>query len=606
MKKHNYILPLILICNLHAALAQNIGVNNPTPDPSALWDMTSTDKGVLIPRMTSAQRIAIPAPATGLLVYDNSLNAFYFFNGAAWQPIGGNSGWALTGDAGTTPAVNFLGTTDNQPLVIKVDNMKAGFLDNNDGTFLGRNTFLGKSAGFSNTITGYDNTFIGAKAGSSNTIGTLNTAVGAKALQNLTTGFSNVAIGREAMQLAITGIQSTAVGMGALQNSTAGVWNNAFGYLAMRITTAAGTGNNGFGTEVLFNNTALYNSAFGHACMRANTTGNYNSAFGNSALYNNTTGGNNSAFGNFSLSANTSGTHNTALGNFSLSSNTTGGYNISLGSNNMMANTTGTYNISAGYFALQNKSTGDNNIVIGGYAASNGNNFSNVVAIGSFACSSNNASGCVAVGHQSASNFSSYNNCTLLGQFTDANASGYTNSSAIGNGAMITSSNEIKIGNTAVSSIGGYANWTNFSDGRFKKNISPGVPGLVFINELRPVTYTLDVRGIDRQLKIPDVQTEEEGISEKEGMVYSGFIAQEVEDAAKKAGYDFSGVDIPKNENDFYGIRYADFVVPLVKAVQELAAENSELRSELTRMNERLSAIEKSLELKSSSLAGKK
>src|SRR6188768_2369934 len=245
--------------------------------------------------MTTAQRNLIVTPATGLLVYDNTLNEFYFFNGTSWQPIGGNSGWALTGDAGTTPAVNFLGTTDNQPLVIKVDNIKAGFLDNNDGNFLGRNTFLGKSAGAGNTITGYDNTFIGAKAGFSNTIGTLNTAVGAKVLQNLTTGFSNVAIGREAMQLAITGVQSTAVGMGALQNSTSGAWNNAFGYLAMRQTTGAGTGNNGFGTEVLFNNTALFNSAFGHTCMRTNTTGNYNSAFGSSALFNNTTGSNNVA-----------------------------------------------------------------------------------------------------------------------------------------------------------------------------------------------------------------------------------------------------------------------------------------------------------------------
>ena len=43
----------------------------------------------------------------------------------------------------------------------------------------------------------------------------------------------------------------------------------------------------------------------------------------------------------------------------------------------------------------------------------------------------------------------------------------------------------------------------------------------------------------------------------------------EVEAAAKKLGFDFSGVDAPKNENDMYGLRYAEFVVPLVKAVQE-------------------------------------
>jgi len=42
-----------------------------------------------------------------------------------------------------------------------------------------------------------------------------------------------------------------------------------------------------------------------------------------------------------------------------------------------------------------------------------------------------------------------------------------------------------------------------------------------------------------------------------------------VEQAAQSLGYDFSGVDAPKNEHDFYGLRYAEFVVPLVKAIQE-------------------------------------
>ena len=55
----------------------------------------------------------------------------------------------------------------------------------------------------------------------------------------------------------------------------------------------------------------------------------------------------------------------------------------------------------------------------------------------------------------------------------------------------------------------------------------------------------------------------------REQEVLSGFSAQEVEQAAAAAGYEFSGVDKPKNANDFYGLRYGDFVVPLVKAVQE-------------------------------------
>lgn len=59
------------------------------------------------------------------------------------------------------------------------------------------------------------------------------------------------------------------------------------------------------------------------------------------------------------------------------------------------------------------------------------------------------------------------------------------------------------------------------------------------------------------------------GKYDQEKIRYSGFIAQEVEKAANSVGYDFSGVDKPKNEKDYYGLRYSEFVVPLVKAVQE-------------------------------------
>ncbi len=64
---------------------------------------------------------------------------------------------------------------------------------------------------------------------------------------------------------------------------------------------------------------------------------------------------------------------------------------------------------------------------------------------------------------------------------------------------------------------------------------------------------------------------------EIESYRFSGFIAQEVEDAAKASGYAFSGVGVPKNEKDFYSLRYATFVVPLVKAVQQLSDKNNAL-----------------------------
>lgn len=68
---------------------------------------------------------------------------------------------------------------------------------------------------------------------------------------------------------------------------------------------------------------------------------------------------------------------------------------------------------------------------------------------------------------------------------------------------------------------------------------------------------------------IPDSMRNEDSERIKGEMLQTGFIAQEVEESANSLGFDFSGVDKPKNENDYYGLRYAEFTVPLVKAVQE-------------------------------------
>ncbi len=69
-------------------------------------------------------------------------------------------------------------------------------------------------------------------------------------------------------------------------------------------------------------------------------------------------------------------------------------------------------------------------------------------------------------------------------------------------------------------------------------------------------------------------------IKEQEQRLLTGFVAQDVEKAANEIGYDFSGVDKPKNSNDFYGLRYAEFVVPLVKGMQEQQQMIEELKNE--------------------------
>src|SRR4029079_10043451 len=71
-------------------------------------------------------------------------------------------------------------------------------------------------------------------------------------------------------------------------------------------------------------------------------------------------------------------------------------------------------------------------------------------------------------------------------------------------------------------------------------------------------------------------QSEINARNEKQQKVYTGFVAQDVEKAAKDLNYDFSGVDAAKNDKSMYGLRYSEFVVPLVKAVQELSKQNDE------------------------------
>jgi hypothetical protein len=116
------------------------------------------------------------------------------------------------------------------------------------------------------------------------------------------------------------------------------------------------------------------------------------------------------------------------------------------------------------------------------------------------------------------------------------------------------------------------------------------VPGLQFINLLKPVTYHFDLSKQENISGRKD-SSDYDGKDDIEKIQFTGFLAQEVEAAAKKINYDFSGVDAPKSNKDLYGLRYSDFVVPLVKAVQELSGENDSLRSEITNLKSEIGDI---------------
>ncbi len=119
---------------LPKAYAQaNVGIGTTSPDPSALLDLTSTSRGLLVPRMTESQKNAIVSPATGLLIYETNTATtgtyagtgpnFWYYSGTTWIPFLGG-GWLLTGNAGTTPGSNFLGTTDSEDFVVRTNNLE--------------------------------------------------------------------------------------------------------------------------------------------------------------------------------------------------------------------------------------------------------------------------------------------------------------------------------------------------------------------------------------------------------------------------------------------------------------------------------------------------
>jgi len=108
------------------ATAQNVGIGTPLPNPNARLDITADNKGLLIPRMDSVHRKAIPN-TSGLLVYDSTTKSFWYNDGAAWQNMTTTaSGWSLTGNRSIDTSRNFLGTTDESPLLFRINNTPAG------------------------------------------------------------------------------------------------------------------------------------------------------------------------------------------------------------------------------------------------------------------------------------------------------------------------------------------------------------------------------------------------------------------------------------------------------------------------------------------------
>jgi hypothetical protein len=166
--------------------------------------------------------------------------------------------WYVGGNASTNPPNEFLGTTDQKPLVFKVNAFFSGLLD-------------------------YD-----ANKG--------NTTFGYKSLISLSTGIHNSGLGYAALYSNTSGGANTAVGYSALTSNSGAYNNTACG--AYSLAYSSGNDNTANGSSSLYNNTG----------------GGQNSATGFRSLYLNTIGNHNTATGYYSLSSNTTGSDNTAIG----------------------------------------------------------------------------------------------------------------------------------------------------------------------------------------------------------------------------------------------------------------------------------------------------
>lgn len=321
--------------------------------------------------------------------------------------------------------------------------------------------------------------------------------------------------------------------------------------------------NSGFGFQSLFNLTSgLANCAFGTGSLRSITTGGSNISIGYHALRDNVSGSSNIAIGYQSMT-NSTVSNNVAIGNYTLKA-ATSEYNTAIGNAALGENTTGSSNVGIGHIALYSNTTGYDNTGLGRaalYTNINGN----------------------------------YN--TAIGRSANYLMNGNSNTTAIGNLASTAASNRVRIGNSNVTQIAGQVSWTAASDGRIKTDVQENVPGLTFIAKLRPVTYRFNSRAQNEILGIKDESADYPGKYDIDNIVQTGFIAQEVEQAAKQSGFDFSGVSRPANEKDIYGLRYADFVVPIVKAVQEQQKLIEDLQQQYQKLQHDYKALQQQLQI---------
>lgn len=230
---------------------------------NAVLQLNSNTKGVLLPRVPAATIAAMTGIPAGMILFNSNSNKYMVFNGSGWENLLSSAGtgiaWQTAGNAGTVDGTDFIGTTDNVPFNIRVNNEPSGKIDH-----LLENTFLGYRSGFTNSG------------------GIKNTGIGAYSLYYNSNGYRNTAIGFEALINNNAGYENTSIGYESLYNNSIGAYNVAVGDYSL-FSNTSGSGSTAVGTGALYTNSSSDNTAVGRDALSLNSTGSQNTAIGYSS-----------------------------------------------------------------------------------------------------------------------------------------------------------------------------------------------------------------------------------------------------------------------------------------------------------------------------------
>ncbi|WP_310395791.1 hypothetical protein [Hymenobacter sp.] len=387
---------LLQLADRRPLYAQGVGIGTTTPAAAAALDIRASDKGLLIPRLTAAQRTGIAAPPQGLMVYQTDGTAgggpgtgFWYFGGnpAAWvfiNPAGGGADNLGNHTATTNLSLGanaLTGTGASIGAAVGVGVRADGGL-NIGQNGVGNNVFVGYQAGA--VTTGGNNQFVGYQAGAANTTGIRNQFVGYQSGLRNTTGEQNQFSGFFSGFTNTTGDQNQFSGFESGRSNTTGNRNQFSGFRSgYSNTTSSGNYFSGF-TSGYFNTEGSNNYFSGHESGLSNTEGAFNQFTGNRSGYSNRTGNFNQFDGYRSGYDNTTGSQNHFSGYQSGTNNTMGRGNTFSGQNSGLANTTGNENTFSGYLSGRYNTTGSDNTALGSNSGpANGSGaISNATALG--------------------------------------------------------------------------------------------------------------------------------------------------------------------------------------------------------------------------------